>query len=156
MSYVNGISSVPPSAPTDLIVEDVGESWIVLSWSLIHDTEIVTQIVLVYGAIKKNITVDGNHTRVNVTDLLPRSDYLFAITAVASDGQTSPFSFPIIAATRSRVIGMYVGLDPGLPTYTVCLCIHLVWQGTVRNFYDTSIPYKGIVLFTMLIIVVFL
>ena len=109
MSYVNGISSVPPSAPEDLIVEDVGKSWIVLSWFLIHDIEVVTQIVIVTtGGIEQNITVDGNHTRVNVTDLLPGNEYVFRIIAVAGDGQTSPRSAALIASTHSRVSGTYV------------------------------------------------
>ena len=106
----NYISSVSPSAPDNLLVEDVGKSWIVLSWFLIHDIEVVTQIVLVTGGgIEQNITTDGNHTIVNVTDLLPGNEYVFRIIAVASDGQTSPRSAALIASTRSRVSGTYVG-----------------------------------------------
>ena len=60
------------------------------------------------GGIEQNITIDGNHTIVNVTDLLPGNEYIFRIIAVASDGQTSPMSAALIASICSRVSGIYI------------------------------------------------
>lgn len=87
----------------------------------------MTQIVLVTGGgIEQNITIDGNHTTVNVSDLLPGNEYVFRIIAVASDGQTSPISAALIASTRSRVSGTYVSWSQVfLPYVYACM-----WQGT--------------------------
>ena len=52
-----------------------------------------------------DITVDGDETRVNVTDLLPGTEYEFRIIAVASDRQTSPQSIALVATTRSTAPG---------------------------------------------------
>lgn len=152
---LTGICSVSPSAPEDLLLEDVGESWIVLSWFQIHDIELVTQIVLVTGGgIERNITVDGEHTTVNVTDLLPGNMYIIRIIAVASDGQSSPRSAALVASTRSRVSGMYVGLVPGL--LSACFMHTCMCQELFRIFLTVQSPQGCVIIHneSILIIVV--
>ena len=87
-------------------------SWIVLSWSLIPgDILITSQIILLSGGgIERNITVEGNGTSLNVTDLQPGTEYSFRVIAVASNGQTSPPSVSF-SATTVVVKGMALSWD---------------------------------------------
>ena len=93
--------AVEVPVPEDLEVESVGESWIVLSWSLFPGEVLITeQIILVSGGgTRRNITLEGNRTLFNVTDLQSGTEYSFRVIAVNSAGQTSLPSAPLTATT---------------------------------------------------------
>ena len=102
------VSAVAPSAPVNLSLDSFGESWVAFLWFQIpSEIDIVSQIVSVSGGgMEWNITIDGDQSTVNVTDLLPEIEYEFRITAVASDGQMSSQSAALVATTRSTVLGI--------------------------------------------------
>ena len=101
------ISAVPPSAPVNLTLDSFGESWVAFLWlQTPSEIDIASQRVSVSGGgLEWDITIDGDQSTVNVTDLLPGTEYEFRITAVASDGQMSPQSIALIATTRTRAPG---------------------------------------------------
>ena len=97
----------------DLSLGSYEKTWIVFSWFQIP-TEIVIESHIISvsgGGIEWDITVDGDKTTVNVTDLLRGTEYEFRITAVASDGQISPQSAVLIATTR------------GVPGINMCIVL---------------------------------
>ena len=97
----NCVSAVPPSAPEDLFLEGFGTTWIAFSWffQIRIEIKIIFHILVSGGGMEWDITVDGDDTTVNVTDLLPGTEYVFRVTAMASDGQLSPPSTPLITTT---------------------------------------------------------
>ena len=103
MAYHNNncVSAVPPSAPEDLFLEGFGATWIAFSWffQIPIEIKIIFHILVSRGGMEWDITVDGDDTTVNVTDLLPGTEYVFRVTALASDGQLSPPSTPLITTT---------------------------------------------------------
>ena len=101
MTYHDCVFVVPPSAPEDLLLQGFGNTWIAFSWFFqFHiETKIIFHIAVHGGGIELDITVDGDETTVNVTDLLPGTEYEFRVTAMASDGQISPPSTPLITTT---------------------------------------------------------
>ena len=93
--------AVEVPVPEDLEVGSVGESWIVLSWSLFPGEVLITeQIILVSGGgTRRNITLEGNRNSFNVTDLQSGTEYSFRVIAVDSAGQTSLPSAPLNVTT---------------------------------------------------------
>ena len=91
----------------NLTLDSFGESWVAFLWFQIpSEIDITSQIVSVSGGgIEWEVTIDGDQTTVNVTDLLPGTEYGFKVIAVASDGQMSPQSIALLATTRSPVLG---------------------------------------------------
>ena len=89
---------VPLITPNNLMLGNIGISWIVLSWKH-SSTDIVSYIVTVSGAGKEdNVTVEGKSSA-NVTDLIPGTDYRLRVTAVSNDGRVSPSSDVLTTAT---------------------------------------------------------
>ena len=71
--------------------------------------------------MERNITLGGEEVFVNVTNLLPGTEYVFRVVAMASDGQTSPRSNALVTTTHElRVLGMYSALySASPPVYTL-------------------------------------
>ena len=101
------ISAVPPSAPVNLTLDSFGKSWVAFLWLQIpSEIDIESHIISVSGGgLEWDITIDGDQSTLNVTDLLPGTEYEFRITTVASDGQTSPQSTALVVTTRSTAPG---------------------------------------------------
>ena len=117
-------SAVPPSAPVNLTLDSFGKSWVAFLWFQIPSEIVIESHIISVsgGGMEWDITIDGDQSTLNVTDLLPGTEYEFRITAVASDGQTSPQSTALVVTTRSRLLGIYVianGLDIVLH---MCFC----------------------------------
>ena len=90
-----------PLPPSNLEVESVGISWIVLSWLQSSGTqEVVRQEVYVAeeGEMRV-IAVSGVERMVNVTGLKPETEYTFSIRSEGVDGQKSVLSESIVAST---------------------------------------------------------
>ena len=94
------------------MLESAGVSWISMSWSLFPgDVLITSQIIVVSGeGTERNITLEGNGTAVNITGLQSGTEYSIRVTAVASDGQTSPPSVALTASTAG--VSGKVHLEP--------------------------------------------
>ena len=102
------VSAVPPSAPVNLTLDSFGESWVAFLWfQILNEIDIESHIISVRGGgLEWDITIDGDQLTLNVTDLLPGTEYEFRIASVASDGQTSLQSTALVVTTRSRLLGI--------------------------------------------------
>ena len=109
-------------APSNLKVESVGLSWIVLSWQQHSGSqEVVRQeVYVVEGDEMRVIAVPGVEMMVNVTSLEPGTEYAFSIRSEGADGQKSLLSESIMASTI--IPGIYVYK----PNILVCTCINAV------------------------------
>ena len=88
-------------APSNLKVESVGLSWIVLSWQQLSGTQEVVreEVYVVEEGEMRVIAVPGVETMVNVTGLEPGTEYTFSIRSEGADGQKSQPSESIVAST---------------------------------------------------------
>ena len=100
-------SAVSPSGPVNLTLDSFGESWVAFLWLQIpSEIDIESYIISVSGGrMEYDITIDGDLSTVNVTDLQPGTEYEFRIVTVASNGQMSPQSAVLAVTTRSRLLG---------------------------------------------------
>lgn len=74
--------------------------------------------------MENNITLGGDEVFVNVTDLLPGTEYVFRVLAVASDGQTSPLSTALVATTGLRAPGMYLLMHHQFNLKALTIIVH--------------------------------
>ena len=90
-----------PAAPSNLELESVGLSWIVISWQQNSGLqEIVRQkIFIVGGGETRMIVVSGIEMMFNITELEPGTQYTFTITSEGADGQNSPQSESLMVTT---------------------------------------------------------
>ena len=95
----------PPDQPRTVTVENVGATWVQISW----DSPLVVEFPISYyeilaragdsvGEIIRNISTPDNRTFVNVTALLPGTTYNFTVAAVIRGGNVisrGPESLPL-------------------------------------------------------------
>ena len=69
---------VAPSSPEDLTVEKIGVTWIFLSWLHISSgiPSFSRVVIVTEGGVERNVTVETGSPAVNVTGLLPGTDYI--------------------------------------------------------------------------------
>ena len=91
--YMIAFSSVPPGQPVTLREERVGATWIQITWESppTIDFPITRYEVIARAAnpnvIPKNMSTPNNNTFVNITDLLPGTEYNFTVVAVIEAGE---------------------------------------------------------------------
>jgi len=96
------LSPDPPGEPTNLLVEAVGMTWVVLDW--VHPINrglqgvrfyMITVVDLSGGVSDKIVSTPNNETMMGVITLLPNTTYTFSVQAV------------------SRALGLEVRSQPG-------------------------------------------
>ena len=83
-------SSVLPGQPVTLSVEKVGPTWVQITWETPRSIDFpITHYEVIARAdvIIRNMSTPNNNTFVNVTDLLPGTDYNFTVVAVIEAGE---------------------------------------------------------------------
>lgn len=83
------------------MIEEVGSTWIILSWERIAENA-TNQVIIATpseGGLPKLVTIDGNQSEANITDLLPGTMYSLQVLSEAGGGQRSFPSVPAIAMT---------------------------------------------------------
>ena len=86
------IPLVPPVAPVNLSVKEIGATWIYLQWfnpnggvgDFPHSSNIVT--VQEVGGEEEKRVFDSNEEEANVTHLLPGTLYIFSVVAISVFG----------------------------------------------------------------------
>ena len=83
----------PPNPPLTLALEEVGPTWVFLSWersflssAMISFYEIVAQAVNSDAAATMNISTSDDRTHFNVTGLIPGATYKISVVAVSEHG----------------------------------------------------------------------
>ena len=77
---------VAPSAPEDVAVEQVGSTWISLSWfqSTRGIPPLSRHVILVMGGgEERNVPEESSEMAANVTGLLPGTEYMFRVVVVS-------------------------------------------------------------------------
>ena len=84
--------------PTNLKIEDLGSSWIVISW---RPTRAATSYLVIASAGDRefNYTVSGTADHLNITGLNSSTEYTLWVVTVANSGETSSPSIAITAVT---------------------------------------------------------
>ena len=83
-----------PGQPVTLVKERVGATWIQLTWESpltvsfpITRYEVIARAAENPDVILRNMSTPNNNTFVNVTDLLPGTEYNFTVVAVIEAGE---------------------------------------------------------------------
>ena len=94
-----------PSPPEDVVSEEVGVTWIYISWdSPSVDIVIVSYIVTAASESDEVIfSVTGSERELNVTGLQPGTEYTLTVVSTSDEGELSSPSIPLIATTFARL-----------------------------------------------------
>ena len=101
------------AAPSGLMIESLGGSWIVLSWQSNIAVESYN-VAVSGGGTEVNYTVNGTEVNLNVTGLRGNTEYSLRVIAIGTNGETSSLS-----ATITAVIAI-PGRDFSIPKLIQC------------------------------------